>query len=71
MLTADYIEALLVSEARADQVWHAWNVGDIDDETAAVSWTRIAATSGHPALCDTPAMLYSASETAWLNLRAE
>ena len=42
-----------------------------DDETAAISWAWIAATSVHSAVCETPAMLYSDSETAWLNRRAE
>jgi hypothetical protein len=51
--------------------WYLWDAGDIDDETAAISWTWIAATSGHPALCETPDMLYSGSETAWLDRRAE
>jgi hypothetical protein len=71
MLAELYIEALLANETRADRVWQAWNAGDIDDETAAISWTRIAETLVRPALCETPAMLYSDSETAWLNLRAE
>lgn len=67
MLAELYIEALLVNEARADQVWQRWATGDIDDETAAISWALIAATSGHPALCDTPTMLSSDSEQAWLD----
>ena len=31
MLTAIYIEALLVDEELADQVWEAWDKGEIDD----------------------------------------
>ncbi len=31
MLTEIYIEALLVDEELADQVWEAWDVGEIDD----------------------------------------
>ncbi len=31
MLTGIYIEALLVDEELADQVWEAWDVGEIDD----------------------------------------
>ncbi len=30
MLTEIYIEALLVDEELADQVWKAWNAGEID-----------------------------------------
>ena len=34
MLTNAYIEALLVDEGTADQVWEAWNKGEIDDQVA-------------------------------------
>ncbi len=34
MLTEIYIEALLVDEELADQVWEAWNMGEIDDLAA-------------------------------------
>src|SRR5690606_31854628 len=71
MLTELYIQALLASESRSDQVWQLWNAGEFDDETAAISWARIAETRCCPALCETPSMLYSESETAWLNCRAE
>ena len=33
-----YVEALLVDEDLADQVWEWWNVGFISDDLAAVSW---------------------------------
>ncbi len=33
MLTKLYIEALLVDEELADQIWEAWDVGEVDDET--------------------------------------
>jgi len=33
MLTEIYIEALLVDEELADQVWEAWDAGEIDDRT--------------------------------------
>ena len=36
MLTKIYIEALLVDEELADQVWKAWDKGEIDDQEA---WT--------------------------------
>ena len=34
MLTEIYIEALLVDEELADQVWEAWDGGEIDDQLA-------------------------------------
>jgi len=34
MLTEIYIEALLVDEDLADQVWEAWDKGEIDDRVA-------------------------------------
>ncbi len=34
MLTEIYIEALLVDEELADQVWELWSVGVITDELA-------------------------------------
>ena len=42
MLTEIYIEALLVDEELADQVWEAWNVGEIEDKSAAIAWLLIA-----------------------------
>ena len=44
MLTEIYIEALLVDEELADQVWKAWDKGEIDDEVAAWVWLEIAHT---------------------------
>ena len=41
MLTQLYIEALLVDEELADLVWEAWDVGEIDDELAAIAWWSI------------------------------
>ena len=38
MLTELYIEALLVDEDLADQVWELWNVGVITDQQAAWAW---------------------------------
>ena len=32
MLAQIYIEALLVNEELADQVWEAWDKGEIDDD---------------------------------------
>ena len=42
MLTEIYIEALLVDEELADQVWEAWDTGEIDDELATISWWIVA-----------------------------
>ncbi len=42
MLTATYIEALLVDEKLADQVQAALMAGEIDDATAFVAWALIA-----------------------------
>ena len=44
MLSESYIEALLVDEELADQVWEAWDVGEIDDELAKWVWNLIALT---------------------------
>ncbi len=41
MLTEIFIEALLVDEELADQVWEAWDAGEIDDEIV-YSWMLIA-----------------------------
>ncbi len=38
MLTEIYIEALLVDEELADQVWEVWNKGEIDDQMASLAW---------------------------------
>jgi len=37
MLTETCIEALLVDEELADEVWEAWHAGEIDDITAALA----------------------------------
>ena len=41
MLTEIYIEALLVDEKLADQVWRAWDTGEIDDLEAWLTWVLI------------------------------
>ncbi len=38
MLTEIYIETLLVNEELADQVWEAWDAGEIDDSMASLAW---------------------------------
>jgi len=42
MLTRLYIEALLVDEELADQVWEAWDAGEIYDPIACWFWWLIA-----------------------------
>ena len=42
MLTEIYIEALLVDEELADQVWEDWDKGEIDDQVACIAWWLIA-----------------------------
>ena len=52
MLTRLYIEALLVDEGQADQVWEAWDKGGgIDDQIVSIAWRLItlsAKYSGQP-----------------------
>ena len=38
MFTEIYIEALLVDEEMADQVWRAWDAGFVSDELACIAW---------------------------------
>ncbi len=45
MLTELYIEALLVDEELADQVWGLWHEGEIDDQVAWLAWVLIAVRS--------------------------
>ena len=42
MLTEIYIEALLVDEELADQVWDLWYLGETDDQTTCIAWMLIA-----------------------------
>ena len=42
MLTEIYIEALLVDEDLADQVWKAWGADETDDQVAWLAWWLIA-----------------------------
>jgi len=44
MITKLYIEALLVNEELADQLWEAWNKGEIDDQVAWLAWWLITLT---------------------------
>ncbi len=38
MLTEIYIEALLIDEGLADQVWEAWDKGEIVNQVAWLGW---------------------------------
>ncbi len=42
MLTEIYIEALLVDEELADQVWEAWDAGKLTDGAACITFLLIA-----------------------------
>ncbi len=42
VLTEIYIEALLVDEELADQVWEDWDAGEIDDQTTWLAWAALA-----------------------------
>ena len=42
MLTEIYVEALLVNEELADQVWEVWDAGLIPEELAESAWLLIA-----------------------------
>ena len=48
MLTEIYIEALLVDEELAVQVWEAWEGGLIPDELVAMAWRLIQASAKWP-----------------------
>ncbi len=43
MLTEICMESLLVDEGRAEQVWEAWDSGEIDNLTAFIAWLWVAA----------------------------
>ncbi len=45
MLTEIYIEALLVDEELADQVWEAWGAGEIDDFAVYFLWLLVSFSS--------------------------
>ena len=42
-----YIEALLVDEELADEVWEVWDAGEIDDQIAWIAWLLIAGLISH------------------------
>jgi len=49
MLTEIYIEALLVDEELADQVWEIWDARVITDDLAAWAWCILAASESRQA----------------------
>ncbi len=53
MLTRLYIEALLVDEELADQVWEDWDKGEIDDQVAWLAWMLVVVTAQRPNICST------------------
>ena len=48
MLNEFYIEALLVDEELADQVWEAWDKGKIGETTALIAWWLVAYSRSGP-----------------------
>jgi len=61
MFTEIYIEALLVDEDLADQVWALWNARLISDDLAAWAWWIVANGSIHLRLQPVDALLCEAS----------
>ena len=53
MFTEAYIEALLVDEEAADQVWELWDVGLTSSESATLAWLLIAERGQTAKLCET------------------
>ena len=51
MLTELTVEALLVDEELADQVWGAWDKGKIDDLAACLAWWRMVVSGTHKYWC--------------------
>ncbi len=54
MLVYLYIEALLVDEELADQVWEAWDAGEIDDDVANCAWWLIVESPANQMLQNSP-----------------
>ncbi len=50
MLTRLYIQALLVDERMADQVWEAWDAREIDDCAAYFAWLLISFSSSEKSM---------------------
>ncbi len=41
MLTETYVEALLVDQELAVQVWEAWDAGELNDSAAYIAWIAV------------------------------
>ena len=54
MHTDIYIAALLVDEELADQIWEAWDKGEIDDQVAWLAWWLMIEHSPQQAGCKLP-----------------
>ncbi len=52
MLCEMYVEALLANEALADQVWHLWDDGEIEDAVELLAWLLVATRTD----CATPGL---------------
>ena len=50
MLTEIYIEALLVDEELADQVWGDWDAGEIDALTVYFVWMLVSFSSSEKSI---------------------
>ncbi len=51
MLTEIYISALQLDEEQADQVWQAWDAGEIDDFIALRAWWWMVVSGTHKFWC--------------------
>ncbi len=63
MLTEIYIEALLVDEELADQVWEAWDKAEIDDLTACLAWWWIVVSGTHKLRPPAPPQIWNGAST--------
>ncbi len=69
MLTEIYIEALLVDEELADQVWAAWSVGEIDDLIALRAWPWIVVSGTHKLRPPAPPQIWIGASTFFAVVR--
>ncbi len=69
MLTEIYIEALLVDEELADQVWEAWDAEEIDDLIALRAWWWIAVSGTHKLRPPAPPQIWIGASTFFAAVR--
>ncbi len=69
MLTEIYIEALLVNEELADQVWEAWDKGEIDNLRALRAWWRIVVSATHKLRPPAPPQIWIGASTFFAAVR--